>query len=117
MGVITDMLLTVTEIAVAPGAVTELQLRIAYIGFTAYGAAMGVGRFDGGVFCPVRACQGDGTGFLLGWFLFAEQPRCVGAPGQGENIENTLAEEQKIIGKRNDGEQIIREGVQKHLQQ
>ena len=42
MGVVVDMVLAVTEIAVTPGTVTEFQFRIGDIGAAANGAAVGV---------------------------------------------------------------------------
>ena len=44
MGVIVDVILAITEIAVAAGAVTEFQLRVGNIGSAADGTAMGVSR-------------------------------------------------------------------------
>ena len=42
MGVVADVVLTIAMVAVAAGAVAELQLRIGNIGSAAYGAAVAV---------------------------------------------------------------------------
>lgn len=91
MIVIADMVLAVAEIALAPGAVPELQLRIGKICPSADCAAVGVRCFGGGW----RSCTGiverNRAGF--GFWLFTEGPGGIDPPGQGNHIENILAKE------------------------
>ena len=75
MGVVTDMVGAVAVIAVAAGAVTEIQIRVGYISTAADGAAV-VEVFDGTAFGALllvgegnglaRFCPGSRTGFLPG---------------------------------------------------
>ena len=92
---IADMLLTVTEIAVAAGAVAKFQLRIAYIGSAAYGAAVGVAGL--GLFGFLFG-KGNGTG-LLDLFLLRLAILQLVSPLGRQNIDHITAEEQKGVGK------------------
>ena len=67
MFVIIDMLFAVTIVPLAPGAIAEFQLRIAYIRPAAYGTPMGVGIHGFGRLCV--GGEGDRAGllFLLLW--------------------------------------------------
>ena len=112
MIVVVDMILAVAEIALAAGAIPELQLRVGQISPTADGAFMGIGRFgrcNGGLIGSGIG-EGDGLRFLLGAAFF-EQPPGVHPPGHGDHIEDIFAKEQEIVGKGNHGEQIIGEGI------
>jgi len=63
---IADMLLAVAEIAVAPGAVAELQLRVGGVCFAANGAAVHIQipGLGGWLLYPVSRCKGNGgSGF------------------------------------------------------
>ena len=44
VGVIVDVIFTITEVAVTPGAVAKFQLRVADIGSAAYGTPVGVAQ-------------------------------------------------------------------------
>ena len=105
MGVVVDVVLAVAVVAVALGAVAELQLRIGNIGAAADGAAVMVGSLGLG-FLP--GVEGDGTGFGLG-LMEAAGPPGLYPPGQGDKIGNILAEEQEVVGKGNQREQIVGE--------
>ena len=106
MAVIADVILAVAVIAIAPGAVTELQLRIGDVVSSAYGAAVGVGCFG----CSLGGFIGAGIkpdhlGTLRsGSGLFPEQPGCVDAPGPGNHVEDILSKEKasKYINKNNE---------------
>ena len=112
------MVFTVAVIAVAPGAVTEFQIRMGYICSAADSTPVGIGRFG---FCGGRFI---GTGIERNdlWllfcrsrlFAFADHPTEIGSPGNGNHIQYIFAEEQEIVGKGNDTEQIIgeRQGYQ-----
>ena len=66
VGVVVDVVLAVAVVAVALGAVAELQLRIGNIGAAADGAAVD-GREPGSwAFCP----EWKGMGPVLGWGLW-----------------------------------------------
>ena len=80
MGMIVDMILTVTVVSITPGAVPKFQFRIGYIGAATYSTSVGVGRFHRGGGSLVRAGRGEGN--RAGLFGFsAEQTACVYAPG------------------------------------
>ena len=73
MAVVADMLLAVAVIALAPGAVAELQLRVGQVRTAAYGATVGIwslGRGDCGLVGTGRG-EGDdlGPGSLGVFFL------------------------------------------------
>ena len=107
MVVIVDMVDAVAEIALAPGAVAEFQLRMLRIGPSADHAPVGVGRLGLGGGGFVRAGLGEGNhlgAFGFGSFL-VEQPPGVEAPGHGEDIGNIPAEEEEIVGQGDHGEQ------------
>ena len=108
MGVVIDVILAVTVIAIAFGAVAEFQLRIGHIRSSADGALVivrglllstGVGR------CPGK---GDGTGLLFG--LFGHLSTELDPPGHWDHIENILAEKQQVVGNGQQGKEIDREG-------
>ena len=112
MGVVIDVILAVAEISFAAGTVPELQLRIGEVSPAADGAFMGVRRFRGSYRGLIRTGVGEGDGFrfLLGGSLF-KQPPGIHPPGYGDHIENIFSKEQEIVGKRDDGEKIVREGI------
>ncbi len=66
MRVIADVLLAVAVVAIAAGAVPELQLRIGNVGASADGTPMGVGGFNRSGCCLVGAGNVEGNGFVLG---------------------------------------------------
>ena len=112
MGVIADVILAVAVIAAAAGIVTELQFRVGQIGTAADGAFMPVGRLDGGGAGLVGTSVGEGDCLrLFTAGSLAEQPSGVGLPGHGDYIAYILAKEQEVIGKGDDGEQIIGVGI------
>ncbi len=109
MAVISDMVLTVAVIPIALGAVAELQVRVGEIRPAAYGAAVGVGSLGGGDSGLVGpgSGEGDNLGALAGGpLLLSEQPPEVRPPGDGDHIDNVLAEEQEIVGQCHQGEQV-----------
>ena len=114
MGMIADMLLTVAMVALAAGTVAELSVRMGHIGLSADDAAVIVRCPDGsgGGFIGTGTGEGDDLRLLRGMFLLlAEQTLEIGPPGNRDHIQHILAEEQEIVGKGNDGEQIRGEGI------
>lgn len=117
MGMVADMILTIAIVAVTPGAIAELQLRVGNIGPAADGAAVVVGGFGLGNGGLVRAGGGEGDhgGRLLGfgWALLPpEQPGGIDSPGYGEDIHHILAEEKEIVRQSNQGEQAEGENTE-----
>ena len=111
MGVVIDVLFAVAVVALAPGAVPEFQLGEFGVRPAADSAAVGIGCYRLCCAGLIRACvrEGNRAGFLCR--LLFEQPAGIDPPGQGDHIHNILAEEQEIVGKRNDTEQIVGEGI------
>ena len=101
MGVVGDVILTVTEIAITPGAVPEFQFRVGYIGSAANGTFVAEVRS----FCRPVEWNRSGLGSSL-LRLFGSS---LGFPGLGDQIQNILAHKQEIVAKSNQGEQIVRE--------
>mgnify|MGYP006896650811 CR=1 FL=1 len=60
MGVIADVIFAVAVVALAPGAVTELQFRVGHIRTTADGAAVGVIRPGSFLRLPEGDCLDGG---------------------------------------------------------
>lgn len=124
VGVVADVFFTVAVVAVAPGAVAELQFWVGYIRPATNGAAMGIGGVGRCSFGGIGLCLGEGDHF--GFFLagcrgfLSEQALCVCLPGQRDDIQKILAEEQEIICQGNQrkhvvGEQEIRETKIDHI--
>lgn len=93
MRMIGNVVFTVAEVAVTPGAVTELQIRIGYIRASANCAFVGVG---------------------LGLLRFNSVHRSSGPFGitdsslqEGEEIDNILAGKEQIVQKSHKGEEIV----------
>ena len=113
MGVVADVFFAVAVIAIAAGTVAEFQIRMGHIGFTADSAAVCIRRIHRGNRCFVRSCIGEGNCFgLLGSIVLflPEQPPEICLLGQGNHVHNVLAEEQEVVGKGDDREQIVGEG-------
>ena len=88
MDVIADVILTVAVIALAPGAVAELQIRIGHIGSTANGAPMAVIR----LFCSLLGTERDRSGSVVMIYGF------LGAAlDKREKIQNIRANKKQII--------------------
>ena len=120
MGVITDMLLAVAVIAIAPGTVPELQIRMGNVGFSANGAAVGIRGLGSGGCCFVGTCiERDNLRLLWtgGIAVPAQHTLEINTPAHGNDIQDILAEEQKVVCKGNDAEQIVGEGQGKQIQQ
>ena len=112
MGVIADVFFAVAVITVAAGTVAEFQIRMGHIRLTADSAAVRIRRIHRGNRCFVRSRIGEGNRFgLLGSIalFLPEQPPEICLPGQGNHVHNILAEEQEVIGKGYDGEEITGE--------
>ena len=111
MGVIADVIFTVAVISAATGAVAEFQIRMGHIGSSADGTPVGVGRLgSGGGSLVGTGIEADHLGLILACLLLFEQTGEVDPPGSGDHIQHILAEEQEVVGKRNDAEQIAGEG-------
>ena len=119
MGVIADVILAVAVIAAAAGAVTELKLRIGYIRSAAYGAFVKIVDFWRRFFDLMGNCRGKlndsslstGRGGFLAEYFFR-----FDSPGEGDNIQNVLSEEQEVIRNGDKRKQINREGTDKHIE-
>ena len=126
VGMVADVILAIAVIAIAFGAITELQIRIGYIRAATNRAFMMIRRFHlcgaglEGTGIGERNGAGSTIGLLGSIILFlAEQAGEIGAPGHREHIINVRAEEQEVIGQSNQREQIegeikIREGIDNH---
>ena len=109
------MRFTVTMVAVAPGAVAKLQLRMIHIGFAADGTAMGVGSLGLCNGCLIGAGIGEGDHFCFlgcgggGGLTLFKQATGIDPPGQGNHIQHIFAEEQEVIQQSNKGEKTVGE--------
>ena len=106
-----NMVLTVAVITLAPGAIPEFQLRIAYIRSSADGAAVGIGGFGRSGGCLIGACAGERDnlrpfGFFGGSYL-PEKTAKICHPGYRDHIQNIFAKEQEIVGKSDYREEVI----------
>ena len=101
MGVVVDVVLAVAVVAVAPGAVAELQLRVGAVSAPADGAFVGIVLLDLGL------AEGDGFVGCGVDGLFLELP----LPAPGQDIDHILSKEQEVVGKADHREQIRREGI------
>ena len=101
------MLLAVAAVAAAAGAVTELHIRMGDIGLAANGTAVVIGHSNLHLHgLPAAGVKGDRSavcGGCLGFLLSAQ----FDPPAHGEQIYNILTEEQEVVGKGDEGEQII----------
>ena len=114
MGVVADVIFAVAMIAAAAGAVTELQFRMTCIGATTDGTFVGIGCLR--LHCMLLICSRAGERNNLrtlgrALVILVEQPANFQTPGHGNHIQHICAKEQEIVCKRNDGEEIIGEGV------
>ena len=108
MAVIVDVILTIAVVALTPGAVAEFQLRVTHIRPPADGTLVGVGSLDRSGAGFIGACvKVNDLGLFLHRRLFAQQPCGVGPPGHGNHVQHILAEEQEVVGKGDDGEQVV----------
>ena len=113
MGVIGDVVFAIAVVAIAPGAVAELQIRMGDICGTADSASVGVGRLGRGGGCLVgTGIKGDGLVLGVGGGILCTLscPSCIDPPGDRKYIGHIGAEEQKIVGQGDQAEEIIGEG-------
>ena len=126
VGMVADVILAIAVIAIAFGAITELQIRIGYIRAATNSAFVMIRCFH---LCST-GLEGTGIGErngagatirLLGSIILflAEQAGEIGPPGHREHILDVRAKEQEVIGQRHQREQIeggvkIREGIDNH---
>lgn len=103
MGVVIDVILAVAEVAVATGAVAELQLGIGHIGATAYGTAVQIG----GLSFFLALVKGDCSGGPL----LPGSAMSAGADRLRQQIQYILTGKQQEIGNADQREQIMREQV------
>ena len=102
------MLLAVAVVALAPGAVAELQLGVGNICPSADGAAVGVGGFGGSFCCLVgTGIELDDLCLLLLDRLLFEEPPGIEPPGQRQYVAYIGTKKQEIVGKGNYREIII----------
>ena len=105
---IADVIFTVAMVAVATGAVPELQFWVGNIGPAADGAAVGIGRGLLGSSFFLR--EGDRTRFLLCIFLHSPVlPSAAGPPSRRQQIQCILSCKQQEIGNTYQREQIAGE--------
>ena len=109
MGMVADMILTVAVVAVTAGAIPEFQIRVGDICSAAYGAAVMVGRcgFCGGSLIGTCTVKINGL-LLIGNFRFPfKKSGKIDLPGYWNYVAHILAEEQEVVSKGNQGEQIV----------
>lgn len=115
MGVIVDMILAVTVVAVTPRAVPEFQFGIAQICSAADSTLMGVGGFHCGSSGLVRAGKlNRGVGGFGGFRFLPEEPGEIYLPRHRNHIGHILTEEQEIVCQGNQGEQVVGENIRKY---
>ena len=108
MSVIGDMVLAAAVVALAPGAVTEFQLRKFGIRPAADGAAVGIGGFGlcHGGFVGTGGDKGNNLGAVLGrgglMLAVPDQTGEIGPPGHGDHVGHILTEEEEIVGQSDD---------------
>ena len=100
-----NVVLAVAVVTLAAGAVTELQLGVTDVCSAADGAFMGVELFHRGGGCLVGTGKGDRAG-LFGGLLLKELPG-IDAPGNGDDIQHILAEEQQVVADGDQREQVV----------
>ena len=115
VSMVADVVFAVAVVAIAPGTVPEFQIGMGYVSSSADCTAMGVGSLRFGNCCLIGPCfrkrNNLGTFRLLLRFL-SEQPPGVDTPGNRNDIQHILAKEEKIVGKGNNGEEVIGEGIE-----
>ena len=114
------MVLAVAIVSVAAGTVAKFQIGIGNIRFATDGAAVCVRCF--GLCCGGLIgtdIEGNYLGLLSGsrCFIASDHATEVDAPGKGDDIQNVLSEEQEIIRKRNQTEEVVGEGKGEKIQQ
>ena len=107
MAVIVDVFLAVAVIAVTPGAVPELQLRVGNVCPSAYSAAVRIGSLCGiaGAFFVKRDRSGSGRSCLSGSVFSTE----LTTQPEGQKIDNILSGEQKIVAQCHQRKQVVGE--------
>ena len=120
MGVIADVIFTVTIVTVASGAIAEFQIRMGNVSSAADGAAVGIRCLRCGSGSLIRTGverDGSGTGVLCyGIFCALGRSAGIDPPGLGKYIQNISAEEQEVVGQGNHAEEIVGEGSGKEIQ-
>ena len=115
MDVIADVFFAVAAVAGTAGAISEFKFRIGYICLSTDRAAVGIRTFYCSSTGFIGGSAGEGDNLWGLFLLFLAEKSCgIGAPGQREDIDHILAEEEEIVGKGNDGEQIIGEAIYHH---
>ena len=99
MGVIVDMILAIAMVAVATGAVTELQLRIGHIGAAA----------DGAFVVKILSFRSRTELDRLAGLLLCRLALFDNAHLPGHQIPHILAGKQQEVQKTHQGEQVVRE--------
>lgn len=105
VGVIIDVVLAVAEVALAAGAIPELQLRIGYISPAADCAAVDVR----GMLLHGGTVELDRLFLDRLLLLFPEQTAQLDPPGEGDDVGNIFSKEQEIVRDRHKGEQAVGE--------
>lgn len=119
MGMIADVILTVTVVAVAAGTVTEFQFRVSRIRTAADSTLMGIRCLGNCIGCFIGTRVGERYRFvLLGSLSFTEKPSGIHPPGQRKYVQSILTKEEKIVGQSDDGEDVVSgKGEAEHTQQ
>ena len=99
-------------VALAAGAVAELQLRAVHIRAAADGTLVGVGSLGLGMGGLIAAGRIEGDGLAPGVDGLLCGTVCVDTPGNGHQIQAVLAEGQEIVTQGDDGEQTVREEIE-----
>ena len=122
MGMVADVIFAIAVVAIAAGTVAEFQIGVGYVGPSADRAAVGVWCLGCSDTCLIGTGIGELDDFCFlaaaGFGLtLAEKPAGIGTPGHGNYVQHILTEEQEIVGKGNDGEQIGGEGTGEQIRE
>ena len=111
MRMVINMILAVAVVAVTAGTIPEFQIRVGNVGSAAYGAAVmvGSGGLCGGCFVGTSLVKMNGLLVIGGFRLPLEKSGYIDLPGNRNHVAYIFAKEQEIVGKGNQGEQVIGE--------
>ena len=106
MGVIIDVVFTITVVTVTTGAVAELQFRMGGIRTSAYCAPMGIGRRLGrtGRVTVSGTVKENGISLRLRLRLSLKETGNRKLPRVGDDPQDIFSEKEKVIGKGNQRE-------------
>ena len=101
MGMIIDVIFAIAEVAVASGAITEFQFRVAFIRSAADGTAVGIGCIR---FCLLRRKRNGSCGLFRS---FSRTALSLDFPRHWDQVACIFAKEQEIVRQSYQGEQAL----------